>query len=126
MKLFHGIDLVDVGRLRVMLRDSRSVDSFLNLGWTEQEQIYCAGSAERLAARWAAKEATMKALGQGIGPLSLTDIEVVATAAAPRLCLSGAAEARAFQLGINAWVLSLSHESGMALASVIGTAGETP
>lgn len=125
MRLVHGVDLVDIGRLAVMLSDSRAVEDFLKLGWTDSERAYCDGDAERLAARWAAKEATMKALGQGIGPLSMTDIEIVTVDMAPTIRLSGKALQRALELGIDRWVLSISHERGMALASVLGTSGES-
>lgn len=124
MKIVHGVDIVEVARVQAMLRESRALETFLDLGWTEREQVYSAGSAERLAARWAAKEATMKALGQGIGPLSLTEIEVMSDGGAPTIRLSGTALDRASELSINAWILSMTHEGGMALASVIGISGD--
>ena len=124
MKLVHGIDLVEVDRLAQMLRESRTVQTFLDMGWTADEQAYCLGSPERLASRWAAKEATMKALGQGIGPLRLTEIEVTSETLAPSLLLSGAAAQRACDLGIDTWLISMSHERGMSVASVIGTFGD--
>lgn len=124
MKIVHGVDLVNVDRLTTLLGESRALNVFLDLGWTEAEQAYCNGSVERLAVRWAAKEATMKALGHGIGPLSLTEIEVISEGSVPVLRLSGAAHDCAAELGIEVWLLSMSHEGGMALASVIGTSGE--
>ena len=60
-----GVDLVDVGMFEELLVSGGA--AFLDIGWTEGEQRDAEGSPERLAARWAAKEAVMKALGRGLG-----------------------------------------------------------
>jgi phosphopantetheine--protein transferase-like protein len=77
---------------------------------------------ERLAARFAGKEAVLKALGTGLADgISWHDVEIVALATGqPSVRLSGRAAAIAQQRGIHAWVVSLSHTHEMAMASVIG------
>ncbi|ARQ69017.1 holo-ACP synthase [Streptomyces marincola] len=72
-----------------------------------------------LAARFAAKEALAKALGAP-GGLSWTDAEVVRDAdGRPRLVVRGSVAARAAELGVRAWHVSLSHDAGVASAVVI-------
>lgn len=115
-----GVDLVDIDRVRRLAESGGS--AFLNQTWTEAEQTYCAGSAERLAARWGAKEAVMKALGAGFPDIEHLDIEVVsAQGMAPHLRLSGDAAEHASHLRLTKWSLSLSHELGLALALVVAT-----
>ncbi|MFJ6897092.1 holo-ACP synthase [Streptomyces hokutonensis] len=114
-----GVDMVDVERLARMV--TLSGDAFLESSWTLAERLYCANRPERLASRWAAKEATMKALGQGVGQISLLEVEVEASEGQmPTLLLSGNAAARARQLHLDTWSLSLTHEDRWALAFVVG------
>jgi holo-[acyl-carrier protein] synthase len=113
-----GVDIVEIERIRVMVQAGGS--AFLDQTWTQAEQTYCADSAERLAARWGAKEAVMKALGAGFPDIEHLDIEVVSKQGdAPRLLLSGEAAQYASGLGISEWSLSLSHEMGLAVAFVV-------
>lgn len=98
---------------------------FLDRCFTPGEQAYNAGSrrrVEHLAARFAAKEATLKALGTGLtGGINWTDIEVINGAhGAPRLALHGTARSAAARLGARAWTVSLTHTESLAMASVIG------
>ena len=117
-KLRVGVDLVNIPELTKMLQTSGPI--FLDSCWTTAEQEYCNGSVSRLAARWAAKEATMKALGQGIGDIEPIDIEVVAEEGqTPRLRLHGTAQQRAHEIGVHDLALSLSHESDLAVAFVV-------
>lgn len=114
-----GVDLVDTVRLRRMIEAD---DAFLTTAWTAAELAYCAGDADRLAARWAVKEATMKALGVGIGTVAPLDIEVTHDpSGAPELQLSGAAARRADELAVRGWSLALSHEGGLAVAFVVAS-----
>jgi holo-[acyl-carrier protein] synthase len=115
-----GVDLVDIDRVRQLaVAGGRA---FLDQTWTRAEQAYCAGSAERLAARWGAKEAVMKALGTGFPDVEHLDVEVVSTQGeAPRLRLSGDAADYAARLNLTEWSLSLSHDGGFALAFVVAT-----
>ena len=85
-----GVDLIEIGRVRqVMLRHG---DRFLKRIYTAAELKACAGRVESLAARFAAKEATAKALGCGIGSVGWQEIEIAGNEIhAPRLILRGAA-----------------------------------
>lgn len=117
-----GVDLVDCARIARMLEED---DTFLDIAFTALEQEDAAADPARLGARWAAKEATMKALGRGIGSIALLDIEVQRDAhGAPNLVLTGAAQKRAEELGITDWSVALSHESGFAMAFVLMMKGE--
>jgi len=113
-----GVDLVNVPELSAML--DASAATFRDMCWTAAEQEICQGSAERLAARWAAKEAVMKALGHGIGEIDPLDVEIVGKEGQrPCIRLRGAAERFAAALGRTDWALSMSHESDLAIAFVV-------
>ncbi len=114
-----GVDLVSVARLQHLL--AVVGEPFSRKTWTTQEVTDCAGRTESLAARWAAKEATLKALGVGVGEIPMTDIEIYSQqSGAPELALSGRAAAAGRDAGLNCWSVSLSHDSGLAIAFVIG------
>ena len=122
MLLRTGVDMVDIGKLASMIEIS--ADAFLESSWTAQERRYCGDRIDRLAARWAAKEATMKALGGGLGAISPLEVEVTAVEGQmPELALSGNAASRAAGLGIETWSLSLTHEDPLAIAFVVGLGG---
>jgi holo-[acyl-carrier protein] synthase len=92
--------------------------------FTPRELAYCyrrGRAGERLAGRWAAKEAVLKTLGTGMGPrMEWTDIEVVNDRAGrPRVRLHGEAEAVARSLGMHHIDLSLSHTGGLAVAHAV-------
>ena len=114
-----GIDAVDVDRLRHVLRRTPGVARRL---FTEEERAYGArfsDPAPRLAARFAAKEAAMKALGVGLGAFSFQDLEVVrAPTGAPSLMVSGAAAAVAGERGVTSFLLSITHTDRTAEAVV--------
>lgn len=117
-----GVDMVDCTRFARMLEED---DTFLELAFTEGERADCGRDAQRFAVRWAAKEATMKALGRGIGVIAPLDVEVRHDDhGAPLLALTGSAQARAEELAVTQWSVSLSHEGGAALAFVIMMKGE--
>jgi len=120
--LGHGIDLVEISRISAMLDEHGQ--RFLDRCFTPAEQSYKADSRRRiehLAARFAAKEAVLKAIGTGLtGGIAWTDIEVISTASgAPQLTLHASAKSAAANLGIASWVLSLTHTDSLAMASVI-------
>lgn len=120
MLLRSGVDLVDVQRIADLAEAGGA--AYLDTVWTEAEQNYCAGQAERLAGRWAAKEATMKALGLGFPQLGFLDIEVLGELGhAPYLRLRNRAAATASGLGLTDWSVSISHERHLAVALVIAT-----
>ena len=113
-----GVDLVEISRILQVM--DRHPERFLSRHFTAKEQADCDHRAERLAARWAAKEAAAKALGTGIGPVGWQEIEIVCRAnGAPILHLRGQAAALADRLGWSAWSVSLSHTHGHAMAVVV-------
>ncbi|MFM9994389.1 MAG: holo-ACP synthase [Phycisphaerales bacterium] len=121
----HGIDLVEVARIARMLAEHG--ESFLDRCFTPGERRYAHESARRdehLAARFAAKEATLKALGTGWrSGIAWTDVEVISEASgAPTLVLHGRAAEIARERGISGWLVSLSHTEHHAAASVIALA----
>jgi len=121
------VDVVNIPRLReALLRHER----FAERVFTPGERAYCEARpdpAPHFAARFAAKEAALKALGLGIQGLGvdavLQGVEVVRDEGPPRLVLTGRAERRARELGVRTTVLSLAHDGDVALASVVMWAG---
>lgn len=124
--LAHGIDLVEVARIGRMVAEHG--ESFLSRCFTERERSY-AGERKRrdehLAARFAAKEAVLKALGTGwSNGIAWTDVEVVLLPSGqPTVNLSGRAGEIAFSQGVGRWLISLSHTETFAVASAIGLSG---
>lgn len=113
-----GIDLVEMATFTSL--HATGGRAFLDNGWTRAEQRDAQGSPERLAARWAAKEAVMKALRCGLGDLDPLDIEILTeTDGAPRVVLQRNALVAANALAVARWHLSLCHEDGWAAAIVI-------
>ena len=117
-----GVDFIEVERIAASLQ--RHGDVFLRRVFTAAEVTTCGGRAERLAARFAAKEAVAKAFGTGLGAaMTFQEIEVVnEPSGRPRVVLHGAA-ATAVDRGMLEIHLSLSHTAShaMACAVVIGT-----
>jgi len=118
-----GVDLVDIDRIRTVIeRQPRFIDRV----YTEAERDYCVrrkDPAERFAARFAAKEAVLKALGTGLGGADFADIEVVRLdSGQPTLAIRGRAASLATELGIGGWLITLSHSNHLAQAFVAGLA----
>ncbi len=118
-----GTDLVDIARFR---EAAERTPGILTRYFTEDEQAYAQrrnDPIERFAARFAAKEAVMKALGVGLGACELAEIEVVRDedSGAPDLVLHGKAAALAAERGVTAWHLSLTHTDSAAHAIAIAT-----
>jgi holo-[acyl-carrier protein] synthase len=120
-----GIDAVDVDRFRRVLERRPSVAARM---FTDAERADAAASgdpAQRLAARFAAKEATMKALGRGLGAFALREVEVVRSTGpgsargAPSLRLSGSAHQVATASAVSRWHLSMTHTAQVAMAVVV-------
>ena len=124
----HGIDLVDIARLGRTLDDHP--ERFLERCFTSAEQVYCDEGGtrrlERLAGRFAAKEAVLKALGTGLRHgMAWTDIETLPDdAGRPTVHLQGQAAVFADSLGVSQWWMSISHTETHAIASAIAWAGE--
>ncbi len=116
-----GIDLLDVGRMAGEL--AREGAGFRDDVFTSAEIAYCeahAHPARHFAVRFAAKEACWKALGVPGDGVSLRDVEVEKPEAGPpRLVLRGRAKRVADTLGVQRALVSLSHTSTLAQASVV-------
>lgn len=123
----HGIDLVEVSRIERMLADHG--ERFLDRVFTVHERGDCEATpsrrGERLAARFAVKEAALKALGTGWrSGIAWTDVETrLEPSGAPVLRLHGRARELAQEQGLDRWMVSISHAGGLAFASVIGCRG---
>jgi holo-[acyl-carrier protein] synthase len=116
--LSTGVDIIEIGRVGRLLEGYGQ--RFLDRVYTPEEIAYCRGRAPNLAARFAAKEATMKALGTGVRGVSWKDIEVVRhESGAPAIKLHGRAKRRAQRLGLQEIAVSLSHSREYAVASVV-------
>jgi holo-[acyl-carrier protein] synthase len=118
-----GIDAVDLDRFRrVLARRSSLADRLFTPG----ELAYARAVRDpvpRLSTRFAAKEATMKALGVGLGAFPFADVEVArAGLDPPALVLHRAAAELAGRAGVARWHLSLTHTHGVAMAMVVAEA----
>lgn len=118
----HGVDLVECARVAEMAE--RYGERFMTRVYTPAEIAYCGShkrQAERLAGRFAVKEAVLKALGSGWrNGIAWTDMEVVNDPAGrPLLRLSGETKRLADSLAVAEWHISISHAAGLAIASAI-------
>ncbi len=117
-----GVDAVDVARFRDTLSRTPSL----------RERVFTAGElvplstrvdpVPSLAARFAAREAVMKAMGVGLGAFDFHDVWVDSLESGrPVLQVSGRAEALAEERGIGSWHLSLTHTDDVAIAYVVAS-----
>jgi len=119
----HGIDLVEIARIERMVGEHG--ERFLHRCFTPREVAYADASPrkriERLAGRFAAKEAILKALGTGWREgIAWRDMEILPdTLGRPMLTLSGEAAALARRQGIGAWSISITHTEALAMGSAI-------
>lgn len=114
-----GIDAVELDRFDSVLRRRPRVAERL---FTDGERTAMARRTNPmpgLAARFAAKEAVLKALGVGIGAFPWHDVEVVGAGEAPTLRLTGRAATLAAELGVASWRLSLTHTERTAHAVAV-------
>ena len=116
-----GFDATDIPRVREVF--ARYGERFLHRVFTDGEIAYCTRHRDpvpSLAARFAAKEAVMKAMGVGLWNFGYHDVEVVrAPSGAPSLRIAGRAAALAADRGITGWRLSLAHTEHTAHAIAI-------
>ena len=122
----HGIDLVDRPRIEQMVE--RHGERFLNRVFTEKEQAYANANKDRmekLAGRFAAKEAVLKLIGTGWrGKIAWTDIEVVNNPAGqPEVTLCGEVEKLARRMSVTHISVSITHTANFAIASAVALAG---
>jgi holo-[acyl-carrier protein] synthase len=115
-----GVDVVDVPRMREVIGRTAT---FRERTFTEGERADAEkrrDPSERYAARFAAKEAVMKAMGLGLGAFGFYDVEtVLAESGRPSLVITGKAAELASEAGITNWHLTLSHTTNTAVAMVI-------
>lgn len=121
----HGIDLVDFPRIEEMAK--RHGQRFLDRVFTAFEQAYAEANKnrmEKLAGRFAAKEAILKLMGTGWrGKIAWTDIEIVNNPSGqPKVNLSGEVEKIAKRLGIKHISVSITHTANFAIASAVALA----
>ena len=125
----HGIDLVEVARIRKLVHEHGQ--HFLDRCFTPMEQEYCIQHKKRyfehLSGRFAAKEAILKVLGTGWrGTIAWTDMEILnEPSGKPVLELTGESARLADEMGIDGWMISISHVETHATASAIGVAKPT-
>lgn len=116
-----GIDLVEIHRMKKAIEKPL----FVQRVFTSEEQAYCDGrgrqNAASFAARFAAKEAVMKALGTGLaGGGTWQDIEVLPDAQGkPVMTLTGVFGQLAREMGVTRIHVSLSHSQEFAVAQVL-------
>ncbi|MDA0815075.1 MAG: holo-ACP synthase [Chloroflexi bacterium] len=116
-----GVDVIELERVAKVL--GKHPERFLRRVYTPAEQGFCRGRVPELAARFAAKEAVMKALGTGARSVAWRDIEVLPDRRGkPLVYLYGGARARADVIGLEAIDISLTHLEGLAMAVVVATA----
>jgi holo-[acyl-carrier protein] synthase len=118
----HGIDLVDCPRIEDMVK--RHGQRFIDRVFTAAEQKYAQANRnqiEKLAARFAAKEAVLKLLGTGWrGKIAWTEIEIVNNSAGqPEVALAGEVKKIADELGIKHISVSITHTANFAIASAV-------
>jgi holo-[acyl-carrier protein] synthase len=121
----HGIDLVDCPRIEQMIQ--RHGERFINRVFTAAEQAYAEknkNETEKLAGRFAAKEAVLKLMGTGWrGKIAWTDIEIINnTAGQPEVTLAGEVREIADRLGIEHISVSITHTANFAIASAVALA----
>jgi holo-[acyl-carrier protein] synthase len=117
-----GVDLIDIDRITTVL--ARHPDRFRERVLTEAEARYCGRKAERIAGRWAAKEAISKVLGLGVRGVGWREIEILPNwAGAPQVRLHARAAARAAAMQLQDVTVSISHERRMAVAVAVAHRG---
>ena len=109
---------MEVGRVARLLRRYERAEARL---FTSSEIEYCGSRPERLAARFAAKEAVLKALGSGkVAGMRWHDVEVVSSATGrPVVRLDGAVAELARRSGVREVEISLSHTRDLAIAQAV-------
>ena len=116
-----GIDMIEIERVRKVL--GKHPERFITRVFTPAEAAFCRGRVPELAARFAAKEAVMKALGTGARSVAWRDIEVLPDRRGkPLVYLYGGAKQRAEVIGLAAIDISLTHLESFAMAAVVCTA----
>ena len=117
--LATGIDIIEISRVRACLKKFGT--RFLQRVYTEAEASLYQKRSNDLAARFAAKEAVMKALGTGAKGVSWREIEILPDPRGkPLVYLHGRAKKRAAELELSSLDVSLSHSKELAVAIAVG------
>lgn len=128
MKPRTGVDIIAIERIEKAM--TKSGDPFLERIFTTKERAFCEnrpGKAASYAARFAAKEAMMKILGEGIWKIPFRDIEIIGGGdRRPEIVLHRKAHLQADRIGLASWDLSISHEGEYAIATAFGLLRDTP
>ena len=125
MEFAVGIDIIEIERVRRVL--ARHPARFLSRVYTREEVAFCRGRVPELAARFAAKEAVMKALGTGARGLAWREIEILPNRRGkPLVYLHGNAAERGRAIGLRGVDISLTHSHEFAIAAVAGAAEADP
>jgi holo-[acyl-carrier protein] synthase len=112
-----GVDIIEIERIERAL--AKFGPRFLRRVYTELEAAFCRGRTSELAARFAAKEAVMKALGTGARGVAWREIEVLPNhRGKPLVYLHGRAQKRAERIGLDEIDISMSHSRDFAVAFV--------
>lgn len=118
MQITTGIDLVEIERFRNLKPEI--LERFFQRVYTQSELVYIANSFERAAGIFASKEAIVKALGCGIGPVSWQDVEIVhSDEKQPGVQLHEKAAEIAAGKAIKQWSISISHTKHHATAIAV-------
>ena len=121
MIVLTGIDLASINEVNKLAAEPGASNGI----WTASEQHAHEGYPERRAGQWAAKEAVMKVLGEGIGKIDPRDIEIEsAEGRRPQVRLHGKAAILGRNLRITSLSVSITHEYGAAAAVAVALAEE--
>jgi holo-[acyl-carrier protein] synthase len=126
MKIYQGVDIVEISKLKKVFTDNKDFATDI---FTEKERDYCMSKKDpfpHFAARFAAKEAGLKALGMGMSGTGIDnafkEIEVDRSQSGkPGLSLGGWTEKISRKKNINQLTVSMSHSADYAIATVIMT-----
>jgi len=128
LHLSVGVDIVGIERVERLITRNNGIEHRV---FTPREIAYCSGKRRRyehLAARFAAKEAVLKAIGTGLGGrMRWTDVEVVhGLAGRPQVALDGEVAEEASRRGIAQIDVSLSHAAEYAVAQAVAVSSSDP
>ena len=118
--MYHiGTDIIEIARIEKLI--NRWGEGFLRRVYTDSELRLCRKKPSSLAARFAGKEAVIKALGTQNKGVRWREIEILSDPSGkPLVHLYGRAQSQAAGLGLNELAISLSHSKEYAIALVMG------
>ena len=118
----HGLDIVDIDHFSILMKEPAR--NYLDRYFSDEELLASGGGVtqvQKLAGRFAVKEAVMKALGVGWGNgISFTDVEVITLeSGVPTVKLKRQLAVLEQKRSISGWLVSVSHTHAISIASVI-------